>query len=409
MKIGIDFGSTYSTVSAYNASLDRAEPLILVEGEPASIPSVVSLNKKGQITCGLGAKDKAGKKNVQIFEAFKMLLNEEDQELLAARGYGGENSPRSITRAYLEDILRGVMLRFSRSEDERLEDVTICVPEIWARSTRGLDGRAILRDILQKECQVQAEHVRVVTEPEAASAFFAFNYEKETGQAFNGHLLLIDYGGGTLDITLTEISSDGKGIMEVCCREGGGAGENHVDSLGHRNIGSAGIAYMQTVLLYAMWDSGLLARDQSPDYTDPAFIGAVRDLESQLKNASRIKEIEDVFGSYGSDYEEMADIMDDDDIEFVTVSYEEEDLPVTFQHLYAAYRDVIEKVLREQLELINQKVARYIHADPCSPSAGIDGSFKIGLVGGFGSFFLVKKQLAEIYKRDLEPSFPAAG
>ena len=69
--------------------------------------------------------------------------------------------------------------------------------------------RRILRSILQNEISCPVKHVQVVTEPEAASAYFAYHYEKETGKPFNGSLLLIDYGGGTLDITLTRIASDG--------------------------------------------------------------------------------------------------------------------------------------------------------------------------------------------------------
>lgn len=64
------------------------------------------------------------------------------------------------------------------------------------------DGISILRDILYNDVDVPIKNVEVVSEPEAASAYFAYNYEAETSKSFNGYLLLIDYGGGTLDITL---------------------------------------------------------------------------------------------------------------------------------------------------------------------------------------------------------------
>ena len=176
----------------------------------------------------------------------------------------------------------------------------VCVPESWGKNLQTLDGRRILRDILQKEIDVPVRHLQVVTEPEAASAYFAYHYELVTKSRFNGHLLLIDYGGGTLDITLTQVFSDGSGVMEIGYREGGGAGENHPDSSGRGDIGSAGIAYMQTIVLYALREAGLLAEDECPEYAGPAFQCAVRDLETQLKSAERIQDIEDMFGSYGS-------------------------------------------------------------------------------------------------------------
>lgn len=405
MKIGIDFGSTYSVVSKFNPTTDNVEAITFAEGEPASIPSVVSISKKGQVTSGKGAKDQAGKKTVRIFEGFKILLTETNREMLLKRGYDDTFTPREITRCYLESTLKGVL---TREGGDSFENVVICVPEIWGggENLTALDGRMILRSILQKEIGIPVKHVQVVTEPEAASAFFAYNYEKETGKKFNGHLLLIDYGGGTLDITLTEVFSNGMGRMEIGYREGGGAGENHPDSAGNGSIGSAGIAYMQAVVTRALRDAGILAEDEQPDYTAPDFIAAVRDLESQLKSVERIHDIEDTFAPYGS-YREMKSILDDDlgeDNFFASLEYDGEEVSVTFQQLFRCYQETIEKVLENQIREINRKVETHIGDDPCKPEAGVRDDFKIALVGGFGSFFLVKQQLAEIYHLDPNPA-----
>lgn len=392
MKIGIDFGSTYSTISAYFPKEDNVRALTLVEGESASIPSVVSVSKKGKLTCGKAAKDQVGRRTVRTFEAFKMLLNEPDQDMLRARGYDDEFTPRVITRAYLDSLLHGVLLRY---EEERFEEVVVCVPEVWCKNVQTLDGRSILREVLQKELTIPIDHVRVVTEPEAASAYFAYHYEKETGKSFNGSLLLIDYGGGTLDITLTKVNSDGKGHMEISFQAAGGAGENHDGTLG-----SAGIAYMQQVVAFAMKERGLLNRLEDLDYTNPDFVGAVRDLESQLKSPNRMKDIEDFFGSYGSGYSDLQEVLRDDPEEFICLEYADEEVPVTYQTLLRAYQSAIEGILVNQISEINRRVREKIGADPCEPAAGMRDDFKIALVGGFGSFYLVKKQLSEIYKLD---------
>ena len=392
MKIGIDFGSTYSTISAYFPNEDRVAALSLVEGESASIPSVVSLSKKGKITCGKAAKEQVGKKTVRCFEAFKMLLNEPDAKLLESRGYDSEYTPRVVTRYYLDSLLQGVAARYSV---DAFEEIVVCVPEVWCRNVRTLDGRSILRDVLKNEMSVPVEQVRVVTEPEAASAFFAYYYEKDTQKPFNGHLLLIDYGGGTLDITLTEVVSDGSGKMEISFRAGCGAGENHEGTLG-----SAGIAFMQRVVALSMIDAGLIGSLDEVDYTDPEFIGAVRDLESQLKSPDRMKDIEDYYGSYGSGYSELSEILDEDPEEFLCLEYNDEELSVSYQNMLLAYRQVISGVLKEQIDEINANVRKQIGEDPCELSAGLRDNFKIALVGGFGSFYLVKKQLSEIYRLD---------
>lgn len=397
MKVGIDFGSTYSAISAYNDMEDRVESLSLVEGESAAIPSIVSITPKGKVSCGKAAKDQIGKRTTHIFEAFKMLLVEQNQQMLQRRGYTDSYSPRYITKLFLESLLRGTLRRYGC---ERFEDIIVCVPEIWCKNLYTLDGRSILRDILKNEISFPVDHVRVVSEPEAASAYFAYHYEQETKSAFNGHLLLIDYGGGTLDITLTEVHSDGHGKMEISYKEGGGAGENHPGVNSGGVIGSAGIAYMQRVVTLALDESGFVFSEDDPDFTSPDFVAAVRDLESQLKSADRMKDLEDTFGCYGVGYSDIVDILEDDPIEFITLEYQGEELPVTYQQLYRAYQDTIEGVLRQQIDAINLRVSEQIGSNPCDPSAGERDNFKIALVGGFSSFYLVKKQLADIYRLD---------
>ena len=83
MNIGIDLGSTYSTVSKYNPATGRPEPMTLAEGEPASIPSEVAFNEwEMSYTCGKSAKDMAGQDGVKLFRAFKMLLVESKEGIL---------------------------------------------------------------------------------------------------------------------------------------------------------------------------------------------------------------------------------------------------------------------------------------------------------------------------------------
>ena len=409
MKIGIDFGSTYSTVSVYNRELDQAQALALAEGESPSIPSIVSISKKGQQNCGNAAKNQIGKKTVQIYEAFKMLLNEPDPAKLATRNYTGENTPRRIAGIFLTYLLNGVANRYGNGT---IEEVVICVPEVWCRSIHTVDARSTLRELLQEILQerfgARDAIIRVVTEPEAASAFFAYNYEKETKQPFNGHLLLIDYGGGTLDITLTDVKSNGSGSMEIRYCESGGAGENHTDASDGYAIGSAGIAFMQRVVTIALRDAGFLGEKENPVYTDPAFQATVLELECQLKSPDRMKDIADFYDGYGTDYSDLTSLLGEDLSEmeeeeralweFTVLDYNDEELPVDYQQVFRAYSETIEQVLKTEVDKINPKVRQHLGYDPCSPDASVQDDFRIAIVGGFGSFYLVKKQLAAIYR-----------
>ena len=77
----------------------------------------------------------------------------------------------------------------------------------------------------------------------AASAFFAYNFRQMTKKNFEGNILLVDYGGGTLDITLTNVAADDGDSVEIKVLERTGAGENE-----EGKVGKAGIVYMETVM-----------------------------------------------------------------------------------------------------------------------------------------------------------------
>lgn len=405
MKIGIDFGSTYSTIAQYNERTQTVEAFAQSEGESVSIPSVVSVHKtSGQVACGQGAKSRIGKKFVRIFEAFKMLLTSADEAMLASRGYDETYTPREITKLYLSSLLENVL---EKEHARTIEKLVVCVPEIWGKNVVTLDGRTILREVLQdilrgiiKDRTYRPdEHIRIVTEPEAASAYFAYNYEQETKKRFNGHLLLIDYGGGTLDITLTEVISGPGESMEIIYREGDGAGENHFNERGENEIGSAGFAYMQRVVLLALRDGRIVREDETPDFTAPDYASAVSDLETQLKSVERIKEIEQTFGHYRR-FEKMKEILRQPAKEFLSIEYLGEEVPVTYQHLYLAYHQIIAPVLESKILAICEKVEAHIGRNPRDVESGQSNDFKIAIVGGFGSFYLVRKQLASIFSFD---------
>lgn len=402
MNLGIDFGSTYSTVSRYLSSYDRVEALTLMEGESSSIPSAVSISRSGTIMCGSSAKDKIGR--ADVYETFKMLLVETNCDMIHKRGYSDKRSPYFITKCFLENIINGMANRYS-NPDEDIDSVVVCVPEVWCNNLKTLDGRIILRKIIKEELNLgtrKVKEVKVITEPEAASAFFAYNYERETKQRFNGHLLLIDYGGGTLDITLTEVFSDGNRMMEIGYRDSGGAGENHPDSEGNCQIGDAGFAYIQQVTALAIRESGMFDNEVL-DFNSRDFKIAMHDFEKLLKDPIRSNDLQNYFGMLGSEYDDFKDVLDEPATRFGDIYFMGEEIEVTYQQIYIAYRDTIEGVLKKQLDKMNEKVKTYINNDPCSVESGKLNNFKIALVGGFSSFFLVQQQIYSIYNFNVSP------
>ena len=200
-NIGIDFGSTYTTVSAYRNETEKLETVVLGLGTPY-IPTLVG-GKAEQLEglrYGSAAKGIMGRKGHVLYKAFKMLLTEKKSELLKERGYTEEITPAVVAEKFLTDLIQKVLEHYGEKEIDR---VVIGAPEIWFKGVDSLSGRSILRNIFENmDC---VKEVQVVSEPAAASAFFAYNYQTLRNETYDGHILLIDYGGGTLDITLSRV------------------------------------------------------------------------------------------------------------------------------------------------------------------------------------------------------------
>ncbi len=389
LNLGIDFGSTYTMVSAYRKNLGQPEVIALSEGGSKNIPTVLSCRADGtKIRIGEAAKDNTMTK-YRKFRAFKMMLPEDDPERLAARGYDETFTPEDITKKFLNEVIERIM---DREDDKEIGSLVIGAPEVWYDAFATMDGRTKLRDICRTlpyfGSTPPEEAVRVVSEPTAASAYFAYNYLKLKGQPFSGHFLLIDYGGGTLDISLTEVSRGKKradgGDLEIRVLDHFGVGEN--EQMGE--VGSAGIIYMETL-------AKTIIRQANPEMEnvplDVDFFETVDAVEKALMHST--DDIEEIFNDYGTDPAGLDEERMEDDYIFMKVPYAGRKIDVTYRTMAEVYNQVIAGVFEEKMKEAQDKM----------DSLGIDwrsktsDSFKLVLVGGFGNFYLVEDHMRRCF------------
>ena len=378
--IGIDFGSTYSTVSFYNRARGIPEALETKEGDSTSVPSVVAYIK-GKTYIGNTAKEKNAKLTSGKFSAFKMMLPEEDPERIKARGFTDAHSPAAVTKDFLEALLSTTLKRI---DAQQIDHLVVGAPEIWNEKLSTVDGRAKLRDICRSlSCIGENTRVQIVSEPVAASAFFAYNFSVTKNRPFSGDILLVDYGGGTLDITLTNVelrpAKDGRQNTEVKILYRTGAGENEEKG----TVGRAGIVYMETLTRKAIQEE----LPDTPVPTDSIFFEAVNQVERLLKNNTEL--IADVFDEYGDDPDRLGSERMGDEYQLDEFLYNRNPIPLTYRQLAETYREVIYQVFDEKLS----EVIGFMQRESISYKARNDDTFKIALVGGFGNFCLVKKQM----------------
>ena len=380
MNLGIDFGSTYSMLAYYDEQNDMVQPVQTQNGS-RYIPSVACFDYSDELITGQQAKDfLQSDPTICAYRAFKMLLNENDPQRLSEMNYTEEYSPRRIAKDFLR---QQIVNATKRCKVTSFDKVVICIPKVWNKDLYTMSGKAILQEICMelKEEYGLLEKVVVVSEPAAASAYFAYLHKQNTGTPYGEYMLVVDYGGGTLDISLTQVtaldgSNDSCG-MQIHVVDEAGAGENH-----QKQVGDAGIAYQEGTVRMALKAAGF----QDIPY-DGEFIKAVNNFESALIN--KATDIRDKINFECANQVER--LADDHDV-LTTLFYKKTRVPITYSLIYQAYTKIIQPVLAASLEEMMVKCRRLF--DPLANPEKL----KLALVGGFGQFELVRCQVHDFFQ-----------
>ena len=382
MNLGIDLGSTYTILSTYREDHGMLEPLEADTKNNVSIPSVISVNKKGIINYGSYAKGQTGKRNIQTYKAFKMLLMEADKELVKERGYDEKHSPKWALTEFLDCIISNAQLSDNSSGTKsKIEHLVVGAPNIWFHKFDTLGGRAVLKDICTGIEGV--EDVRIVSEPVLASAYFAYNYQKVRKEPFNGNILIVDYGGGTLDLSLTKIDKSRDKSMEIKMLAFNGAGENT-----DHCIGNAGIVYHESLMEHIL-------RKNNPEAADrllgtEEFFAAVNKLEEVMLMPQTNKDIQRIFDMVGTDFPQELE----EEVLREIVECDGEEYEITCKDLLDVYNDKIRNVFEEKMD----EMIRMAKEEGIDPFHAFGNKFRIALVGGFGNFYLVRNQMRKKFR-----------
>lgn len=381
MNLGIDFGSTYSMLAYYDKQDDTIRAIQTQNGS-SYIPSVACCDYSDELITGQQARDFLNSDaSVPAYRAFKMLLTEADPQRLSAMNYSGTHTPRYIAKEFLKQQIINAK---NRCGAEKFEKIVICIPQVWNTDIYTMSGKAILQEIcmeLKQELGLLDE-VTVVSEPAAASAYFAYNHQKKSQKPFDQYMLIVDYGGGTLDISLTKVTplqrEDGTAAMEIDVLGETGAGENH-----GQQIGDAGIAYLEGTVRLGLAEAGFADIPYDGD-----FIRCVNLFESALINKTA-----DIRDKIQIECANQVERLAEDDEILTTLFYRRTRVPVTYALMYRAYSQIIAPVLAEQLEKVKRE-----HLDPIglNPQENAE-NLKLALVGGFGQFELVRQQVYDFF------------
>ncbi|MBU2476444.1 molecular chaperone DnaK [Candidatus Micrarchaeota archaeon] len=190
--IGIDLGTSNSAA----AVLEGGKPKIIPSAEGASLygkafPSVVAFTKDGQMLVGEPAKRQAVSNPEGTITGAKRKMGTS----FKYKAQGKEYTPQQISAFILQKIKKDAESFLG----EKIEKAVITVPAYFDDNQRQAtkDAGKI----------AGLEVIRIVNEPTAAS--LAYGLDKK---GKDRKILVFDFGGGTLDVTVMEF---GDGVFEV--------------------------------------------------------------------------------------------------------------------------------------------------------------------------------------------------
>lgn len=195
--IGIDLGTSNSAA----AVIMGGRPVIIPSAEGATIagkafPSVVAFTKDGQLLVGEPARRQA----VTNPEGTVMGIKRKMGTDYKVKVYGKEYTPQQISAFILQKIKRDAEAFLGEKVDKAVITVPAYFNDNQRQATKDAGEIAGL------------EVVRIINEPTAAS--LAYGLDKSEKEL---KIMVFDFGGGTLDVTLMEF---GGGVFEVKATSG---------------------------------------------------------------------------------------------------------------------------------------------------------------------------------------------
>ena len=236
--IGIDLGTTNSAV----AIIEAGQPKIIenIEGNRTT-PSVVSVNKNGERSVGQIAKRQAVTNAENTVYGVKRFMGHsfKDKEVQ-------DDIPRVAYKIKSSD--NGGVLITLGGKDSRPEEISAMILQKIKADVEAKLGETITEAIItvpayfndtQRQATIDAGKIagldvkRIIPEPTAAALAYGYT----TGK--NEKLAVYDFGGGTFDISILEVSDNGEGqsIVDVKSVDG----DSH---LGGRDIDQRFVEYI---------------------------------------------------------------------------------------------------------------------------------------------------------------------
>ena len=197
MIVGIDLGTTNSLIAYFDGDHAKVIPNRLGEN---LTPSVVSVDEEGIVYVGKTAKERKMLYPDQTADVFKRNMGSSKVFTLGTRKFSAEELSSLVLKSLKEDAEHYLGCT--------IEVAVISVPAYF---------NDLARNATKNAGELAGFHVeRIINEPSAASLYYQCRSQME-----DAVMLVFDFGGGTLDVSLVECFDNIVEILAV-------SGDNHL-------------------------------------------------------------------------------------------------------------------------------------------------------------------------------------
>lgn len=341
---GIDLGTTNSAI----CRMEKGEPIVIkTDVLKDTMPSCISVNKKGSIKAGDGAYNTMKQDKRRATKSWHKGASNTYIEFKRTMATDTQYPCTNLNKSFSSEELSAEVLKTLKSfvTDEAFSSVVITVP---AKFT-----------VNQKTATMEAakmagfKHCELLQEPIAASMAYGVSSDEK-----NGTWMVFDFGGGTFDAALLKVED---GIMQVFDTEG----DNYLGgkNLDYAIVDNIIIPYLQEN--YAI--DGYLQDEEKKEVLRDSMKTYAEDAKNQLS----FKDHEDVISNLG-------DLGEDEDGEEIEL-----DLTLTQAQVF----DVIRPYFQKAVDICKNLIQRN----------NLNGSqiTKLILVGGPTHSPLIRQMLRE--------------
>ena len=181
--IGIDLGTTYSTVAYFD---ETGRPTIMpgIDGRRPT-PSVIGFSVSGETI-------KVGNRSNWSFSKFKRQMHDPNH-----KQYKGDDGKTYNAMELSSFVLAKLKKDAETYLNQKVKKAIITVPANFPNKARTAT--------LEAAKMAGLEPMRVINEPTAAAIYHSFNRKNSGKKPLNGTYAFFDLGGGTFDISIAEV------------------------------------------------------------------------------------------------------------------------------------------------------------------------------------------------------------